>query len=127
MTPTTTPAVRTAPPTRHELEASLEAYFSRAVRMAGGRAVKLAPTEKGLPDRLVLLPGGRMYLCELKTHTGRVSAAQQLWHDRAGQMGTQVHLLVGRPGIDLWLRARAEELPAVRSNGTPVRPYSSNR
>lgn len=101
-----------------ELESSLEAHFNRVVRLhLGGRAVKLAPTEKGLPDRLVLLPGGRMHLVELKTLTGRTSAAQDLWHERAAALGTTVHVLVGREGIDAWIVARAQEVgtaPRVR-------------
>lgn len=121
MTPTAT-APRTDPPTRHELEASLEAYFSKAVRLQGGRAVKLAPTEKGLPDRMVLLPGGRVYLCELKTERGRLSAAQDLWHERAAALGTVVQVLVGRYGIDLWLRQVNTHI-----DGPATRPYSPRK
>lgn len=109
-----------------ELESSLEAHFNRTVRLhLGGRAVKLAPTEKGLPDRLVLLPGGRVYLVELKTLTGRTSAAQDLWHERAAQLGTKVHVLVGREGIDAWITAQAvlpgekrDQLNPSRATGT---------
>jgi hypothetical protein len=97
-------------PTRKELEASLEAHFNRSVRLIGGRAVKLAPTEKGVPDRLVLLPGGRVFLVELKTDIGRTSAAQDLWHERAADLGTRVHVLHGRGQIDRWVRQRASEV-----------------
>lgn len=101
-------------PSKQELEASLEAYFNRAVRLrCGGRMVKLAPTEKGVPDRLVLLPGGRMYLVELKTDVGRTSAAQDLWHERAADLGTRVWVLHGRREIDAWINARAAALDAT--------------
>lgn len=105
--------------TRAELEASLEAYFYRQVRLAlGGMVDKIAATRKGIPDRLVLLPGGRMYLCELKTEDGRVSAAQQLYHQRAAEVGTRVQVLVGRGGIDAWIKARGQEL-----DGGPERTH----
>lgn len=123
MTTPPAPAPVRPTPTHRELEAALEAHFNRTVRLnLGGRAVKLAPTEKGLPDRLVLLPGGQVYLVELKTTTGRLSAAQDLWHERAAQLGTRVQVLVGRQGIDAWVRQCAE-----RIDGPPTRPMPRNK
>lgn len=91
-----------------ELESALEDRFRHAVRARGGRLIKIAPTEKGVPDRLVLLPWGRMYLVELKTVTGRVSPAQTVFHDRAAALGIEVHVLYGREQIDAWVAAYAE-------------------
>ena len=100
-------------PSRAELEASLEAHFNRQVRLRlGGRSVKLAPTEKGMPDRLVLLPGGRVYLVELKAIGGHTSAAQDLWHERAAALGTRVTTLTGRDQVDRWIEARAKAATA---------------
>ena len=48
-----------------------------------------------MPDRLVLLPGGRVYLVELKTDTGEVRPAQKVWHDKAATRGTLVVILRG--------------------------------
>ena len=122
---TTTPDLRNRPVRPDELESSLEAYFNRCVRLhLGGRAVKLAPTEKGLPDRLVLLPGGRVYLVELKTISGRTSPAQDLWHERSAQLGTRVQLLVGRAGIDKWVREKGQEIDGP---GTREMPRKVNR
>lgn len=102
--------------TYRELEASLEAYFRKQVRLVlGGRPVKMAPTEKGCPDRLVLLPGGSIHLVELKTYDGRVSAAQQLWHQRAAELGVQVHVVVGREGIDRWIAEQARKADPVEN------------
>jgi len=109
---TVTP-IRTVKPTYAELEASLEAHFYKQVRLLGGRVEKLAPTRKGIPDRLVLLPGGRIYLCELKATSGRVSAAQSLWHERAAELGTRVQLLIGRAGVDAWIREKGEEIDSL--------------
>lgn len=90
--------------TTTEREASLEAFFRIRVRQLGGYCVKLAPTEAGVPDRLVMLPSGRMYLVELKAEDGSVSPIQHLWHRRIRQLGGQVHVLYGRDGIVNWLR-----------------------
>lgn len=90
-------------------EALLEAFFRQRVRTLGGYTFKLAPTEPGVPDRLVLLPGGRVYLVELKTDVGRVSPAQVEWHKRAARLGTTVHVIYGRQGVLSWLRRVTEE------------------
>jgi hypothetical protein len=99
--------MRTIPPTARELESALEAHFTKAVRAKlGGRTSKLAPTEKGIPDRMVMLPGGRIILVELKTNIGRLSEAQKLWHYRAAELGTNVVVLAGRAEIDAWINAQ---------------------
>lgn len=99
-------ATRYAPPTPAELEDSIEAYFNLIIRRLGGIPIKLAPTQKGLPDRLVILPGALMYLVELKTYRGTPSAMQRFWHSRVADMGIRVETLYGRQGIDEWVRNR---------------------
>lgn len=109
----TTDTKRTEPPTRQELESSLEAYFYNAVRARGGRVDKLIATKRGIPDRLVLLPGGRIYLVELKALGGRTSVLQEVYHARAAELGTTVHVLEGRAAVDAWLRGIFAELDAA--------------
>ncbi len=84
-------------------EAQLETRFRRGVRAAGGVVVKLAPTTRGVPDRLVLMPGGRLTLVELKTTTGRLSAAQTAWHAAAEARGVIVEVLRGADELDAWI------------------------
>lgn len=86
-------------------EAALEAFFRHRVRLVGGHTIKLAPTERGVPDRLVMMPGGRLYLVELKTPDGALSPIQKLWHERMRtRFGIRVHVLHGRAGVLAWLR-----------------------
>lgn len=84
-------------------EAQLEALFFAKVKQAGGMAIKLMPTHAGVPDRLVLMPGGRMFLVELKTETGKVREIQKLWHQRARLLGTEVLVLRGRDEVLAWI------------------------
>lgn len=52
-------------------ERAIETYLSERVRQAGGRAYKWSsPGRRGVPDRLVLMPGGRCYGVELKSERG---------------------------------------------------------
>lgn len=80
-----------------------EAYLRRRVRLLGGVCEKLAPTTAGMPDRMVLLPGGRIYLVEMKQRTGTLSPVQLVWHARADSLGTPVYTLYGKEDVDLWL------------------------
>lgn len=48
-------------------EKTIEKKFTDAVRRCGGLALKfVSPGFNGVPDRLVLLHGGRIAFCELK-------------------------------------------------------------
>jgi hypothetical protein len=91
--------------TNADLESNLEAFFSTAVRRAGGMSIKLAPIMAGTPDRLVLLPGGRMILVELKAPSGRLAPIQREWHRRAGVLGTEVLVLRGRNEVFDWIES----------------------
>lgn len=83
-------------------ENKLERVFHRAVREAGGRSFKITSPTRGVPDRLVIWPGGGLELVELKTVTGRLSEIQKLWHKRAAELGCHVTLLRGESEIWEW-------------------------
>lgn len=48
-------------------ESTIEKHLVKAVRKSGGLAIKLvSPGWAGAPDRLILMPGGRLTFVELK-------------------------------------------------------------
>lgn len=48
-------------------ESEIENYFVRKIEAIGGRAIKFNPhNNRGLPDRVCFLPGGHIFLVELK-------------------------------------------------------------
>lgn len=60
-----------------ENEKDTEAYLCAEVKRLGGKAYKfISPVNAGVPDRLVVLPGGRIFFVELKSE-GRTSTALQ--------------------------------------------------
>jgi hypothetical protein len=104
-----------------ELESSLESFFRKRVKLLGGEAIKLAPHQAGIPDRLVIMPGGHMFLVELKTDTGQLSPIQVVWHQRMEKLGVAVHTVNGRAGVVDFLRRITEALGTQkRRRRTPV-------
>lgn len=75
------------------LEAVLERRARAALLLAGATPLKLWPTVRGLPDRLVLFPGGKVWFVEFKTLTGRVSPAQTYVHGRLRDLGFKVSVI----------------------------------
>lgn len=60
-------------------EASIERRLKKEVEKIGGKALKfVSPGTAGVPDRMVLLPGGRMFFVELKAPGKELRALQQL-------------------------------------------------
>jgi hypothetical protein len=64
------------------------------VESLGGWAVKLSALHvSGLPDRLVLLPGGRVVFVELKAPGRRPRKIQLKVHDRLRGLGFEVLII----------------------------------
>lgn len=90
------------------LESAVESKFSRGVKELGGLAIKM-PGGEGLPDRLVLLPGGVTRLVELKKDGGAVRPLQGVWHRKAERLGHPVDVVVGLEGVAAWVRKQLRE------------------
>ena len=95
-------------------ETRIEARLVWGVRSLGGRVEKLLPSRSGLPDRLVLLPGGRVCFIELKAADGRLAPLQRHWREKARQLGTDVAVLSSYAEVDRWLHRQATALGKSR-------------
>ena len=92
-------------------EAKLDRYFTYRVRHGlKGVTIKLAPTIAGVPDRLVILPGGGIFLIELKAWNGKVSEIQKQWHAMVASLGVAVGILVGEDGVNVWVDLQKSRL-----------------
>ena len=65
-----------------------------AVKAAGGIAPKFtSPGFDGMPDRIVLLPGGHMAFVEVKAHGKKPSPIQMARHRLLRRLGFKVYVL----------------------------------
>ena len=91
-------------------ESQIEAHFRKLVRTMDGMTEKLAPTNAGMPDRLVIFPPGRIYLVELKADHGELRDIQKVWHERAAARGVHVVVLKGLQEARDWvIKTAAQE------------------
>lgn len=88
-----------------ELERDVEQYLTARVRAAGGMCVKFSPDSmRGMPDRIVMLPGGVLVWVELKKPKGgKVSEVQRHRHRKLRQLGQQVVVLWSKADVDQFM------------------------
>ena len=78
------------------LEKDIEKLFRDEIKKAGGKAYKFtSPGNDGVPDRIVMLPDGRIVFVELKTDTGKLSRLQELQTRQIAELGQTVRVLHG--------------------------------
>lgn len=81
-------------------EKKLEQRFREHMERLGGKALKFtSPCNDGVPDRLVILPDGRIIMVELKTETGKLSAIQAWQHKQLRELGVKVVTVYGDRGV----------------------------
>lgn len=78
-----------------EREKVLEMYLSRHVRLElGGLSIKLvSPSLVGLPDRMLLLGGGRVVFVELKKEGKKPSKIQTFVQKKLSSLGFDVRTI----------------------------------
>lgn len=82
-------------------EKQVERALTTAVKARSGWAVKLT-TVSGIPDRMVLLPGGRIIFVELKAPGKNAEAHQTVVHNRLRRLGFEVVVLSSVSLVDEW-------------------------
>ena len=92
-------------------ERDIEKKLLNAVRKMGGEAFKwVSPGNDGVPDRIVMLPGGRLIFVELKADRGRLSSVQKIHIRRIQQLGQDVEVVQGMAGLEEFLERIRNEV-----------------
>lgn len=77
-----------------ESEKKIEKALAEEVKNLGGHCFKFLPQfVNGLPDRVCLLPGGKIFFVELKTTKQKARALQLLWHAKLRKLGFRVEVI----------------------------------
>lgn len=86
---------------KKESEKTLERKLGKEIKKIGGWCIKFVPLHiSGLPDRICLLPEGRVVFVELKTTGDNTSKIQKLIHRRLLKIGFPVYVIESSPEID---------------------------
>lgn len=77
-------------------ESEIETWIRRQITLSGGLFFKfVSPGNDGVPDRICILPGGRIIFVELKTKTGRLSEVQRHQIKRLHERGCRTEVIYG--------------------------------
>lgn len=95
-------------------ESALERQFCKLVTRAGGKAYKfISPGNSGVPDRIVVLPGGRIGFVELK-QTGEMPRKQQEFKQQElRQLGCYTAVVDSRGCAEAVVAELQRQKPAV--------------
>jgi hypothetical protein len=75
-------------------EKVIEKRLNAEVKSLGGWSLKLlCQFVTGLPDRLVLLPGGVIFFAEIKSTGKKPTKIQELVHERLRRLGFTVYVI----------------------------------
>lgn len=92
-------------------EDTVENHLRKVVKTMRGMCIKLNPFGcTGIPDRLVLLPGGVALFYELKRPVGgRFEPLQQRWHAKLRKLGFTVHVCHTKALVEQSLKEYLDE------------------
>ncbi len=78
-------------------EREIEAFLRQKIKSAGGLCLKfVSPGWAGAPDRLCLLPGGKIFFVELKRPGERPRKIQLKRHEELRKLGFSVYVIDGK-------------------------------
>ena len=82
-------------------EKVLEAELRERCKTLGWMCIKLTSQyQRGLPDRLILMPGGRVCFVEIKTTGKKPTALQRVTHERLRALGYRVEVVDTTESLD---------------------------
>lgn len=92
-------------------ERDIEKRLVREIRRMGGEAYKwTSPGNDGVPDRIVMLPGGKLIFVELKADDGTLRPVQRVQIGRIRKLGQRAEVVRGTKGLEDFLERIRDEI-----------------
>ena len=92
-------------------ESAVEKYLRQRVEELGGTCEKfVSPGKRGVPDRIVTMPGGVIEFVETKAPTGRVRAEQSRDHAQRRALGVLVAVVSTKEEVDKYIAELCADL-----------------
>lgn len=89
-----------------KLEKDIERKLRTRIENMGGRCLKwVCPGWAGVPDRIILLPGARIYFVETKRPKGgELSAMQKKWREWLTKLGFSYRVVWNETDLNFFLQ-----------------------
>lgn len=82
------------------LEKEVEKFLVREIKKLGGVSFKfISPGNAGVPDRIVILPTGKVVFVELKTDRGKLTKLQEVQIKKISNLRADARVLRGIEGV----------------------------
>lgn len=86
-------------------ESTVESYLRDRVKAQGGIAYKfVSPGNVGVPDRLIVFPGGTVYFRELKATGKKPTPLQVRQLEKLKDLGFDVGVIDSKQGVDEFIK-----------------------
>ena len=85
-------------------EKEIEALFKHLISNIGGLCYKFMSFNKGVPDRVAIIPNKGIYFIELKKKGGRLSPLQSRTIEDMKSKGANVEVIEGVEGVYKFLK-----------------------
>lgn len=93
------------------MESKIEAWLNDQIKKIGGKSYKfVSPGNPGVPDRIYLLPDGRIYFVELKRVIGKLSNIQVWQRQQFKEMGIDIRLIYGMEQAKQFIKELKDEV-----------------
>ena len=85
-------------------EKTIEQALRKGAKTRGGVALKfVSPGYSGVPDRIILMPGGRCWFVELKSPGKKPDPLQRLCHRLFARLGFPVWVVDSEKSLEVFL------------------------
>ena len=110
------------------IEKDIEKILVKEIKAAGGLAYKfISPGNDGVPDRIVILPGGDVLFVELKSDKGRLTKLQLRQIERIRETGAEVWVVQGLSGLAMFFSRCGMDAAAQRALERVAKAYEKRR